>query len=356
MQKGTRVKYFIILEWTLYIGLCGLATYFMWGVLKKYFSRQSSFSQYEEPISELPTITFCFIKPQTKKTEYDYGTDFEIGYRIYEGIKPTKTMILKEGKNNLFGSTINLQKILTFYLGNCYKTSKLNTSIYKYEDYSVYFNESIPENDLPSLKTYFTSEQNSYGVVSATWRNGKVVKMQIDKGIFKVIDLKQEKYNYLSTNSNCSNESFYECLEGLLATKVEPFTCSYVSLPSVPICKSNDTKQAFFQAFLNLWVNVDKDGHCPKLCSTLGYHNSGEESYYAEKLFNNTKKNWMGFSYTISNLVTVHNEYLIYDEISVIGSVGGTLGMCIGFSFFGLMSNIINLIHKCFLNLNHPIP
>ena len=28
-------------------------------------------------------------------------------------------------------------------------------------------------------------------------------------------------------------------------------------------------------------------------------------------------------------------EYLIYDFIGIIGAVGGTLGICIGFSIFG---------------------
>ena len=42
--------------------------------------------------------------------------------------------------------------------------------------------------------------------------------------------------------------------------------------------------------------------------------------------------------------VQVYEEYLIYDVISAIGSVGGTLGMCIGFSFTGLISYIIQLI------------
>ena len=43
-------------------------------------------------------------------------------------------------------------------------------------------------------------------------------------------------------------------------------------------------------------------------------------------------------------MVTMHDEYLIYDEVSMIGSIGGTLGMCIGFSFTNLMSCFLNFI------------
>ena len=31
----------------------------------------------------------------------------------------------------------------------------------------------------------------------------------------------------------------------------------------------------------------------------------------------------------------IAEEYLLYDVIGVIGAVGGTLGLCIGFSIFG---------------------
>ena len=36
--------------------------------------------------------------------------------------------------------------------------------------------------------------------------------------------------------------------------------------------------------------------------------------------------------------VTVHTEYTLYDYISTIGNVGGTLGLFIGFSFSGLIA------------------
>ena len=45
-----------------------------------------------------------------------------------------------------------------------------------------------------------------------------------------------------------------------------------------------------------------------------------------------------------SNSTTLYEEYLIYDAINVIGSVGGTLGMCIGFSFTGLISSLLKIL------------
>ena len=45
-------------------------------------------------------------------------------------------------------------------------------------------------------------------------------------------------------------------------------------------------------------------------------------------------------------MVTMHDEYLIYDEVSMIGSIGGTLGMCIGFSFTNTVSCLISLAER----------
>ena len=42
----------------------------------------------------------------------------------------------------------------------------------------------------------------------------------------------------------------------------------------------------------------------------------------------------------------MYEEYLIYDAISMVGSVGGTLGMCIGFSFTGIISFLMKILQQ----------
>ena len=60
------------------------------------------------------------------------------------------------------------------------------------------------------------------------------------------------------------------------------------------------------------------------------------------------KKNWANFAYEIDpqEEVTVFQEYVVYDAIGIVGSVGGTLGMFIGFSFTGFISSLINGLSK----------
>ena len=51
-----------------------------------------------------------------------------------------------------------------------------------------------------------------------------------------------------------------------------------------------------------------------------------------------------------TNIRTVHDEVYILDGIGLLGSLGGSLGLFIGFSFYGYIANIIdtfaNIIFK----------
>ena len=52
------------------------------------------------------------------------------------------------------------------------------------------------------------------------------------------------------------------------------------------------------------------------------------------------------FSFTLPPKVSVKEEYLITNEISLIGNVGGTLGMFVGFSFIGTIEWLLEILSK----------
>ena len=43
--------------------------------------------------------------------------------------------------------------------------------------------------------------------------------------------------------------------------------------------------------------------------------------------------------------VHVKEEYLIYDGVAMISAIGGTLGLCIGFSFYDLGAKLVVWLH-----------
>ena len=315
----------------------------MYGVLDKFFSGKTSFTQSEEPIKELPTIVICFTKTNSRKSEYDYVFDFKIKYRIADKDYNSEEIFLREGTNKLFEEILWFEKVITLYQGKCYKLTSMLS--YKYTtkhftDIMIYFNDSISEEDLPTTSDIFiTSEKNSYGVVFSDWMSGKVMKASIVRGMYKCINLKPEQHNYLTMNSKCSHDHFYECIGKLIATNLNGSSsqCSLLSMPSLPVCKNNKTSndEFFGSKIWSIWKNVS-DLCTTKLCINLEYY--GVETFYGEYNKNVT----FGFCYQItSNSTKLYDEYLIYDEINTIASIGGTLGMCIGFSFTGLISCMI---------------
>ena len=267
MLNNQQIKCLKIIEWFTFFGLCCLSAFFMSGVLDKFISGKTGFAQSEEPIKELPTITFCFSETKTSKlVEYEYGQDFKIEYRIWFG-SDNNTVILKEGENStLLGEIVSLNKITTRphdMFKTCYMLISISDSLIKdMTEIMLHFNESISINDLPSLEIYITSKKNAYGAAMQNyWKNGNVIISKIEKGFTKQFDLKAQQYNYDKKISTCSLESFYECLSRLLNTKLEGshLKCAPISLPNIPNCRSNETNENWNLLF-ELWNKLSQRG------------------------------------------------------------------------------------------------
>ena len=67
---------------------------------------------------------------------------------------------------------------------------------------------------------------------------------------------------------------------------------------------------------------------------------------------NNSRLVVLGYWFNYNDEVEVLEEYLIYEITNVIGSVGGTLGLFIGFSFLDLSTKLISIFKDNVLNIN----
>ena len=343
-----KASIFKIIEWILFIFLCGISVYFMLGVLNAYFSKQTSFSLSNEPITKLPTILLCFSSNGKfdGDVNYEYGSEFKISYEV-----DWKKSIgfLKEGENfNDFNETVNIERIRTVYTGTCYKVSSLSNFVSKgkFTSLFLHFDTSIPTYKLPYVKFYFSSEENLLGILFAEWFDGKVKPVQIEKDLYKLISLQPIRYNHLRSKSNCREESFFECLRNIIYEKLDhcPKKCSDYYLPSLPICETEQESQCSEKVFFEVWRSVRRGNQsnlCPMPCTYLEY--SKEETWTGK--ISDFSNGTLGIAYIFTpELVAVYDKYLIYNEVSMIASVGGTLGMCIGFSFTNVVSCIINFI------------
>ena len=112
-----------------------------------------------------------------------------------------------------------------------------------------------------------------------------------------------------------------------------------------PLCTEH-VVQNFYKA---ISVLPDLLGTCPRSCTTFQY--TGTIKQYGNHV-NNSREVILGYWFSYEDELQVYEEYLIYEITSVIGSIGGTLGLFVGFSFFDISAKLINIFKDHFLNLN----
>ena len=171
--------------------------------------------------------------------------------------------------------------------------------------------------------------------------------------------IRQEKYFYLHTSEtifkrrareDCIDEAFYKCaIEEIINNNFEGWNCSKNCFPSSLIslgpyddsliCETETEQECSFQNFYYYGAN------CSKPCSIVQY--TGRVDYWEE---NNSNLEESSFTFNLRFspplMSTVYQEYIIYDIFGMIGSVGGTLGIFIGFSCSSLLSYISDILKK----------
>ena len=124
--------------------------------------------------------------------------------------------------------------------------------------------------------------------------------------------------------------------------KLDESFCSFQELSfSTPICETN-------KEYLCAWQQINPSFEefisrpFPKTCKILQY--SGEIEWEWKDNPDFSHEAYFAYNFAPPKTIIAEEEYLIYDTIGFIGSVGGTLGMFIGFSFSNAIAIIIRNI------------
>ena len=389
-----------LLKYFLGFGLFSYSFFFSKDVIHKYQEKVSTFKSNSETTTVVPTTVFCF-DPSTKismfnklnmtdyslftsiseqnlthlaslgisRSEfvdegyYKLGQDFELHYEVPK----LGSIILKQAENHVASDitgnhTIILDKILTIFYGNCYKiNSNLSAENSPMVKYFLKFNETIPFMDIPSVNVYFTSEENVFGIIWLIFLFGNELKFQLsqksnDTGRLMFFKLNAKKYKYLNELIPC-NDQANKCLsENLLKTKYDscPRKCVPSTLPlmnsikewkNIPEC--NSWEEFLCMAYNVIYLfHVESQPHkaiCPKYCNQLEYTGNVQADLNAYEFTG------VGWTHSLSSVTNVNEEYLVYDFSSLVGSVGGTIGIFVGFSVFDLVLLIIDNIQAKFM-------
>ena len=189
---------------------------------------------------------------------------------------------------------------------------------------------------------YLTSLDNSPGFYDFLWEDGKEFQLTTRKNAVVKCNIETQVTHYLEKNHKCQKEAFYKCIASVIDAN-EFNECSNKCMPNIfanigknyttPFCQ-NDTQNE-----LCIVEYIDKVGYtCKKSCSIKEYIGG---IYQSNPLTSDKKdQDLFYFKYRLYHLATtkVHEEYLIYDEIGMVGSVGGTLGMFLNFELLNFFS------------------
>ena len=220
----------------------------------------------------------------------------------------------------------------------------------------MFFTLTFEKSYKPSrVEIFITSHSNAYGVIGGSWVEGDVYSTSIpSKGArLARFSLKAVKMKDHQSTTKCSKTlSYYVCM-GLELQKKEHYkNCSKFCIPiiwktlielssneSFAICET--VEENYCMATLMNNVFTYKTKQCHVRCEQL--------KYSARKMYDPTY--WpesdmeMALNFPSANLIE-YEEYVIYDWIGLIGSIGGSLGLFIGFSFRDVFSYMIQLAHE----------
>ena len=353
-------KIFKILEWILLIGFTILAGWFASGVLEQYFSHRTSFSQYEKEITDYPVISMVFLNRPALEVNL---TNVIINYYTI-GMKTNQT--LEIGENYFHNDEYNkTQKVIL----ECLETSvgnrafriihttpilgKKGPRVQILNMFTKFEEQPSPFSDLVFF--YLTSLENSPGFAYTKWKDGKPLQITINKNNIVGYNVQPQLTKYLKQTGKCQEESYYECIASQFDAN-EFIKCPKKCIPNVFSNLDKNYSSLFCQndtynekCFNNYIWQQEAGSNCKRSCSNLEYFGEFE----AIVPYQSEKDNWsfyqMHYFIDTEFAMKVYDEYIIVDAIGMIGSVGGTLGLFIGFSFTNAFNVIIGYL-QLFLN------
>ena len=157
-----------------------------------------------------------------------------------------------------------------------------------------------------------------------------------------------------SPNSKCGHSSYYECIELELLDQIES-NCSKKCYPmhtknnSILKCEEEEIRICAENILSEKILYGGIKSKCKKPCEIQQYIVDWK-NWYVENANQESKLwFWLWYQFEDDQDTIVYEEYLIYDTINMIGSLGGTLGLFIGFSFSNVLNVIISFIKSCLI-------
>ena len=251
MKVSTIKKILKIVEWIIFLGMLVAAALFVNKSFQNYQSNATGVQVLSQKVDSYvpPTMTICF-EPNKKSTilqqynikdysafslpefsknnttwpliyqemSFKLGRDFNFTIKIDAHGRQEETYTINNSslsENAL--RALEFEEIVSLTTGICLSvTIKSKMSNRQQNMIAIQFDESLPFKDVPKMiEVSFTSKQNSYGIISNFWKEGKEYRILIDreKKYYNLISLQLSQYKKLDELGSCSIDEFHwKCL------------------------------------------------------------------------------------------------------------------------------------------------
>ena len=323
-----------------YIVLCIKDPRFKPSITKQFSSIQSGFRYDDNLLYKIPRkgSIWQVIEHITYQVDKDYNIKIQLENW--------------EENSNISGG-LDFESIATYRNGMC-TLIKPNVSLpsnYGRYQIQVKFSPNLKDEDLPkTVKMAFTSASGWHGFVLDDWPDFKpnVYDIQIKKNNTSFWFFKLAQTDFLFTKGS---EDFNTCFMDHLAKNVGNceeicYPIVFNFLPNVSAC--NTVKD--FLCISNLTVDSrQKRYEC--------LHQKKQVQINADETENGiVQNNQTGFAmqiYSSKSTKVVQEEILVITTEEFIGSVGGSLGLFVGFSFFTYLSDFLEFLFNRTIKINN---
>ena len=174
-------------------------------------------------------------------------------------------------------------------------------------------------------------------------------------GSNKIVTVSAEKYKYLKALGECTDQysSYNEIWVAKTVEKMKEICGETICRPTLTLGKRLDK-------FINClpFCQLETDGQCfreafnktltvkPKVlkpCTRIHYKGMANIDPSGFGLAKKLNQASCRLQFKDPPMTTVKEEYLIYDYVGLVSSVGGTLGICVGISFYGVIETIMDI-------------
>ena len=278
-----------------------------------------------------------------KSASYKLNEDIQIELIIFDGNKSTVKINLEEGPNIMDNFQVDVYQFHTLTYGLCYVIESAK-KVHPWLETKVIIKDLNSDNGdkLSNLSLFIASHETLHGIATYAWPY-----FEIKKHSFRFNSPKMYHWIIMYVTSlryQRGHKSVDECIESWMSTndvcrKCLPFF--FFLKNKKASCQTNEDNKCWFHWSL-FGKNYNNYKRCLKPMKTTLYK---AKSQPLEKALTQNSTVDIAFAYS-SDELKIEEETLMIGTSSYIGSVGGSLGLFLGFSCFTYLSCCIQKVFE----------